>query len=54
MLTPYKTATTSANAKFSVKLSESGMKFVLPVLQDKSANANMITSADFGCNQYES
>lgn len=35
-------------------LSESGMKFVLPVLQDKSANTNMITSADFGCNQYES
>ena len=35
-------------------LTESGMKFVLPVLQDQSANSSrMVTSADFGCNQYE-
>ena len=35
-------------------LSEGGMKFVLPVLQDKSANpGHMITSSDFGCNQYD-
>lgn len=36
-------------------LSEGGMKFVLPVLQDKSTNptSGLITSADFGCNQYE-
>jgi len=34
-------------------LTESGMKFVLPVLQDKSASsAGIITSADFGCNQF--
>ncbi len=36
-------------------LSESGMKFVLPVLQSQSANStDFITSADFGCNQYDS
>lgn len=36
-------------------LSEGGMKFVLPVLQDQSANAgHMITSSEFGCNQHES
>ncbi len=35
-------------------LSESGMKYVLPVLQEQSANAtDIITSADFGCNQYD-
>lgn len=36
-------------------LSESGPRFVLPVLQDQSANpsAEFITSADFGCNQYD-
>ncbi|MBC6992608.1 hypothetical protein QWY85_06750 [Neolewinella lacunae] len=37
-------------------LSESGMKFVLPVLQSQSATAGLefITNGDFGCNQYES
>ena len=35
-------------------LTDSGMKYVLPVLQEQSANAHLITSADFGCNQYES
>ncbi|OAV46208.1 hypothetical protein [Lewinella sp. 4G2] len=35
-------------------LSESGMKFVLPVLQEQSAKTDIITSADFGCNQYDS
>ena len=35
-------------------LSESGMKYVLPVLQDQSASAtDFITSADFGCNQFD-
>jgi len=36
-------------------LSESGMKYVLPVLQSQSSqtNAEIITSADFGCNQYD-
>ena len=35
-------------------LSEGGMKYVLPVLQEQSANnAEIITSADFGCNQYD-
>ena len=35
-------------------LSESGMRYVLPVLQDQSASASeFITSADFGCNQYD-
>ncbi|MEO0732037.1 MAG: hypothetical protein AAFZ52_04335 [Bacteroidota bacterium] len=33
-------------------LSESGMKYVLPVVQNQSATANIITSGDFGCNQY--
>jgi hypothetical protein len=34
-------------------LTESGMKFVLPVLQDKSAQSTgIITNADFGCNQF--
>jgi len=34
-------------------LTESGMKFVLPVLQEQSAqSAGIITSADFGCNQF--
>ena len=35
-------------------LSNDGMKFVLPVLQEQSANSGLITSANFGCNQYES
>ncbi len=37
-------------------LSNNGMKFVLPVLQDQSAptGAEFITSAEFGCNQYDS
>ncbi|NJC25407.1 hypothetical protein [Neolewinella antarctica] len=35
-------------------LSESGMKYMLPVLQNQSAqNAEIITSGDFGCNQYD-
>lgn len=35
-------------------LSESGMKFVLPVLQNESAGqTEIITSGDFGCNQYD-
>ena len=34
-------------------LSESGMKYVLPVNQEQSNNAHIITSADFGCNQYD-
>lgn len=34
-------------------LSDNSMKFVLPVLQEQSANS-MITNGDFGCNQYES
>lgn len=35
-------------------LSEGGMKYVLPVLQEQSAsNAEIITAADFGCNQYD-
>lgn len=29
-----------------------GMRYVLPVLQDQSAAAEVITNADFGCNQY--
>ncbi|MEM6772088.1 MAG: hypothetical protein AAF597_16045 [Bacteroidota bacterium] len=33
-------------------LSDGGMKFVLPVLQEQSAGG-LITSGDFGCNQYE-
>ena len=35
-------------------LSEGGMKYVLPVLQNQSAQSEIITSADFGCNQYDS
>ena len=35
-------------------LSENGMKFVLPVNQQASANSQIITAADFGCNQYDS
>lgn len=35
-------------------LTDSGMKYVLPVLQEQSAqSAGIITSADFGCNQYD-
>lgn len=34
-------------------LTENGMKFVLPVLQDQSQNSGFMTSADFGCNQYD-
>ncbi|MEM6395457.1 MAG: hypothetical protein AAF741_03855 [Bacteroidota bacterium] len=36
-------------------LSESGVQFVLPVLQDQSAptGTEFITQADFGCNQYD-
>ena len=35
-------------------LSDNGMRYVLPVLQNQSANASeFITSADFGCNQYD-
>ena len=35
-------------------LSESGMKYVLPVLQSQSASTGMeiITEASFGCNQF--
>ena len=32
-------------------LTDSGMKYVLPVNQEKSAG--ILTSADFGCNQYD-
>ena len=35
-------------------LTDSGMKYVLPVLQEQSAQSKIITSADFGCNQYAS
>ena len=35
-------------------LSESGMRYVLPVLQEQSSSAtDIITSADFGCNQWD-
>ena len=34
-------------------LTDSGMKYVLPVNQDESAGSGIITSADFGCNQFE-
>lgn len=34
-------------------LGDSGMKYVLPVVQSESTNANIITKADFGCNQYD-
>ena len=34
-------------------LTDSGMKYVLPVNQDASASSGFITSADFGCNQFE-
>lgn len=35
-------------------LSESGMKYVLPVLQNQSNNSGMeiLTSANFGCNHF--
>lgn len=35
-------------------LSESGMKYILPVLQNQSAptGAEIITEATFGCNQF--
>lgn len=31
---------------------DGGMKFVLPVIQNAPSNAGMITSGDFGCNQF--
>ena len=36
-------------------LSESGMKYVLPVLQDQSAptGVEFVTQASFGCNQFD-
>ncbi|TXF90268.1 hypothetical protein FUA23_07045 [Neolewinella aurantiaca] len=34
-------------------LTDSSMKYVLPVNQDASASSGIITSADFGCNQFE-
>lgn len=35
-------------------LTDSSMKYVLPVIQNQSAQSTgMITKADFGCNQYE-
>lgn len=34
-------------------LTDGGMKYVLPVNQDASASSGFITSADFGCNQFE-
>jgi len=35
-------------------LTDSSMKYVLPVIQNQSApSAGIITKADFGCNQYE-
>jgi hypothetical protein len=34
-------------------LTDSGMKFVLPVIQNRATqSAGIITSADFGCNQF--
>lgn len=34
-------------------LTDSGMKFVLPVIQNPSSQSTgIITSADFGCNQF--
>ncbi|MFT6000335.1 MAG: hypothetical protein ACI81P_002796 [Neolewinella sp.] len=34
-------------------LTDSGMKFVLPVIQDRTMQSTgIITSADFGCNQF--
>lgn len=35
-------------------LSDAGMKYVLPVVQNGGANAEIMTKADFYCNQYES
>lgn len=33
-------------------LNSDGMQYVLPVIQQDRSNVNMVTSADFGCNQF--
>ena len=34
-------------------LSQSEMKFVLPVIQNETTSTKIVTKADFGCNQFE-